>query len=398
MSRRVSGRVVIGGNVLWLSIVSLLNDAASEMIYPLLPLFLVGTLGATPTLLGLIEGVAESTSSLLKLASGWLSDRVRRRRPLILAGYGIATVARPLIAVATMPVHVLAIRFSDRIGKGLRSAPRDALLAASVPATHHGRAFGVHRAADHTGAVLGPLIATALLLVIADVRMVFALAALPGLIALLILVLRVTEAPPHPAPASLLHSPEPDAGSVTRSRPLAWFLAALLLFTLGNATDAFLLLRAADLGVPTAAIPLLWAVHHVSKAAWSVPGGALADRVGARPAIAAGWLVYAVTYAGFGLASSAGAAWLLFLLYGLFHGLTEGPEKALVAALAPAERRGAAFGAYHFTIGIAALPASVAFGLVWQHFDAAAAFLLGAGLALLATTLLLLAPLRPTSR
>lgn len=387
-------RDLLTGNVLWLSVVSLLNDAASEMIYPLLPLFLVGTLGASMTFVGLIEGVAESTSSLLKLVSGWWSDRVRRRKPLVVWGYGIATVARPLVALATAPWHVLAIRFGDRIGKGMRTAPRDALLAESVPATHRGRAFGVHRAADHLGAVIGPVIASLLLLLLdGRLRLVFALALLPGLLSLLVLAQRVHEPPP------VDDAPSPSAGVasilVVFHGPFAHFLFAIGIFALGNATDAFLLLRATELGVPIAAVPLLWGVLHVSKSVWSVPGGALADRFGARAALISGWLLYAVTYAAFALASAAWHVWLLFVVYGLFYGLTESPEKALVAQLSPGGSRGAAFGAFHFVLGVAALPASLAFGMIWQHFGAPAAFHTGAALALAATLLLLLLPDAP---
>lgn len=385
---RATARALLTGNVVSLSMVSLLNDAASEMIYPLLPFFIVGTLGASTAALGLIEGVAESTSSFVKLASGYVSDRVRRRKPLVLAGYAIATVARPLIAAAAAAWHVLVIRFSDRLGKGLRSAPRDALLAESVDPTLRGRAFGVHRAADHLGAVIGPLLGSALLFVVAGrVRLVFALALLPGLVSLAIIVLGVRERAPDSAPQRDARIDVTQATTSVRG-PLARFLAVLLVFSLGNATDAFLLLRAQELGVPLSAIPLLWAVHHISKMTWSIPGGALADRVGPRRTIVAGWLVYALSYAGFALASTVWQAWALFLVYGLFYGLTEAPEKALIAQLAPAGQRGGAFGAYHFVIGIAALPASVLFGVLWQQYGAAAAFSFGATLALLAAVLL----------
>ncbi|MCI0433274.1 MAG: MFS transporter [Gemmatimonadetes bacterium] len=386
----VTGRGWLRGNVLWLSIVSLLNDTASEMIYPLLPLFLTATLGASAAVLGAIEGAAESVSSLLKLASGWVSDRFGRRKPLVIAGYGVAAVVRPLIALAASPWHVLAIRLADRTGKGLRAAPRDALLAASVPAHERGRAFGFHRAADHAGALAGPIIASILLLVMGGaMRPVFALAAIPGALAVLVVLLRVREPArtdsPDPARSSAAGLPVSLRGL---GPVLPGYLVAVFVFTLGNATDAFLLLRARDLGVPAAAIPLLWSALHVSKALWSVPGGVLADRIGARHAIVAGWLVYAATYAGFAAATVAWHAWALFLVYGLFYGLTESPEKALVAALAPEERRGRAFGAYYFAIGIGALPASIAFGVLWERFNPPTAFLAGAGLALLACVLL----------
>jgi MFS family permease len=361
--------------------------------------------------LGVIEGVAESTSSFMKLASGWLSDRLGRRRPLVLWGYGIATVARPLIALVTSPWQVLAIRLSDRTGKGLRTAPRDALLAESVDATERGRAFGVHRAADHLGAVIGPVLAALLLLVLAgNLRAVFALAAVPGALAVLVVVFRVRERDPV-VNGECTGGSEADGRRAMSARAQAWpgtgrvnhsaavgvrghdpvfprYLLAVFVFTLGNATDAFLLLRANALGISAAAIPLLWGVHHISKSAWSAVGGALADRIGARRAIVMGWLVYAFTYAGFALASAPWQIWSLFAVYGLFYGLTEAPEKALVASLAGPGRAGEAFGAYHFAIGIGALPASIGFGWLWQTYSPATAFYAGATVALSAALLL----------
>jgi len=389
-------RSLLKGNVLWLGMVSLLNDTASEMIYPLLPLFLVGTLGAGPAFIGVIEGVAESASSLLKLASGWVSDRVRRRRPLVAGGYALACAVRPLIALATLPWHVLAIRFTDRLGKGLRSAPRDALLAESVPAHMRGRAFGVHRAADHAGAVLGPLIAALLLIHYADrLRFVFALAIVPGILVVLTLLKVREDRPPDARPAPTATSALEPAAFPQR-RTFNRYLAVIALFTLGNATDVFLLLRASALGMAEVAVPLLWGLHHVSKMIWSVPGGALADRFGPRRAIVAGWMVYSLTYAGFAFASQAWHIWALFVVYGLFYGLTEAPEKAFVVQLAPATRRGSTLGAFHATVGFVALPSSVMFGLIWQQFGAPAAFLTGAGLAL-AAALLLIVLVRPSA-
>ena len=376
---------LLRGNVGALALVSLLNDASSEMIFPLLPLFLVGTLGAGPAFLGLVEGVAESTASLLKLAGGWISDRIGRRKLLAGWGYGIATVGRPLIALATAPWHVLAIRFTDRVGKGIRTAPRDALLAESVVPERRGAAFGVHRAADHAGAVIGPLLAAGLLLLLpGQLRIVFGLALIPGLLAMLVLLAGVREIPPAPGPAGAA----PDISLRDLGPTFPRYLGVLVLFTLGNASDAFLLLRAEDLGVATALIPLLWGALHVSKTLWSVPGGVLADRLGGRRVIVAGWLVYAATYLGFAVADAAWHVWALFLVYGLFFGLTEAPEKALVAALAPSELRARAFGTFHFAVGIAALPASLLFGALWEAFGAPVAFGVGAGLALLAALLL----------
>jgi MFS family permease len=378
----------LGRTVVSLAAVSLLTDASSEMIAPLLPIFLTGTLGASVSMVGAIEGAAESTASLLKLASGWWSDRLPRRQPLVVAGYLLASVARPLVALAGSAGHVLAVRLVDRVGKGIRGAPRDALLAAAVPASARGRAFGFHRAADHLGAVVGPLVAFALLRGLGlPLRTIFWLAAIPAALAVLVLVVWVREerAPtPVPSPTRV-----PDARPASRS--LGALLAALLLFTLGNSTDAFLVLRATQLGVPVALIPILWAVLHVVKSASSTPGGALSDRLGRKPTILAGWLLYALVYACFAMADAAWHAWALMGVYGVFFGLTEGAQKALVADLVTPEARGTAFGWYHLTIGVAALPASLLFGLVWDRQGAPSAFLMGAGLALAASLLLGLA-------
>lgn len=384
--------VILRGNVLWLSIVSFLTDVSSEMIYPLLPYFLTHTLRASVAFLGVVEGVAETTASLLKLFSGWFSDRIGRRKPLVLWGYGVAGIARPLIALATAPWHILVIRFSDRVGKGIRTAPRDAMLAASADPAWRGRAFGLHRAADHAGAVLGPLIAMGLLLLLPGrYRIVFALAAVPAILGVVALALFVKEDGARP------QSVKRDGfeGFRDLGNRFYAYLFIVLIFTLGNATDAFLLLRAQSLGVPLAIVPLLWAVLHISKVGFNLLGGAFADRFGARTAIIAGWGFYAATYTGFAFASDAWHAWALFIAYGVFFGLTEAPEKVLVAAVAPEHRRGAAFGAFHFSVGIAALPASVLFGVIWDRFGPRSAFLLGAALAVTAAVALaLLNPVR----
>ena len=377
-------------NVRVLAAVSLLTDLSSEMIYPLLPVFLSVTLGASAATLGAIEGAAESTAALLKLASGWWSDRVARRKPLVLAGYVLASVARPLVAVAQTAGQVLGIRLVDRVGKGIRSSPRDALIADAVSSEQRGRAFGFHRAADHLGAVLGPLVAFALLRWTgATMRQVFWLAAIPAAASVLVLAWGVRE---RAARAAVPRPVDPVAMRPSSGSPLGgrfWaYLAVVVLFTLGNSTDAFLILRATQLGVPVALVPVLWAMLHVVKSAWSTPGGALSDRVGRRPLIVAGWGLYALVYLGFARASASWHAWALFAVYGVFFGLTEGTEKALVADLVPSDRRGTAFGWYNLAIGLAALPASLLFGATWDRFGAPAAFGLGAALAALAAGLL----------
>jgi len=374
-----------------LGLVSLLTDASSEMIYPLLPSFLTGVLGAGPAFVGLVEGLAESVASLLKLASGRISDRMRRRKPLIVGGYTLSSLARPLVAAATAPWHVLVVRIADRIGKGVRGAPRDALLAQVTPREDLGRAYGFHRAMDHAGAVVGPLIASLLLLLHLDLRTVFALAALPALASVLVLVFAVQEVPSATAVGRPSAPPkaEETPGTNPAPRGLGRLLAVIGLFTLGNSSDAFLLLRAQDAGVALPLVPMLWTAHHVVKSTASTAGGALSDRVGRRAAIAAGWVLYALSYAGLALASAPWQVWVLFAVYGLHHALTEGPERALVAEMAAGEARGRAFGLYYALTGALLLPASLITGALWQRLSPAAALLTGAATALVAAIALL---------
>ena len=377
----------LGRNVIALAAVSFFTDASSEMIYPLLPLFLTATLGASAAFVGAIEGAADSVSALLKLASGWLSDRTRRRKPLVVVGYLLASAVRPLVAVAQSATHVLLIRVTDRVGKGIRGAPRDALIADSVDPALRGRAFGFHRAADHAGAVIGPLIVYVLMSQAGvGVRTIFWLAAIPAAIAVITLVVGVREtrpAPPtSPAPLAPLAPLAPQAPLGSR---FFAYLGVLLLFTLGNSTDAFLLLRATELGVGAALLPVLWAMLHLVKSLSSTPGGILSDRRGRKPVIVAGWMVYAVVYLMFGRATDAWHVWALFAVYGVYFGLTEGVERALVADIVPAARRGAAFGWYNLAIGLGALPASVIFGTIYDRFGAFTAFSFGAAAAMLAS-------------
>ena len=401
-------RPSLGRNVLALTLVSFFTDVSSEMIYPLLPVFLTGVLGASASFVGAIEGAAESTSSVLKLVSGWWSDRIRRRKPLVVFGYALASTMRPLVAFARSATEVLVIRLSDRVGKGIRNAPRDALIADSIDSSIRGRAFGFHRAGDHAGGVVGPLIAFALLSWWAmPMRQVFLLAAIPGALAVLISIVGVREPPwaegggqraasqrshsmlrqflrslsRRPLPAALHARPSLPA---LRTLPAPFWstLAVIVLFTLGNSTDAFLLLRATQLGVPVTLAPVLWALLHVVKALASTPGGALSDRVGRKPTLGAGWLLYAAVYAGFAFASDVWHAWVLFAVYGVFFGLTEGTERALIADIVPPERRGSAYGWYHLAVGLGMFPASLLFGVVWDRAGAPTAFLVGATLSL----------------
>jgi MFS family permease len=369
----------------WLiGLISLLNDSASEMLYPLIPLYLTTTLMAGPRALGLIEGVAEATAGLLKLLSGVLVDRSRRSRPWIVLGYGLAGLGRPLIGLIASWPMLLLIRFGDRLGKGLRTTPRDAMLAASVDADRRGLAFGVHRAMDNGGAVLGPLLAWWLLSRQVPIRHLFLGAAVPAVVCLL-LALRLREPAPMPVVA-------PVAGDWhLRHLPPAFrrYLLVVALFTLGNSSNMFLLLRAHELGVEQADIPLLWAAVSAVAALASAPLAAWSDRIGRRRVLVGGYLAYGLFYLGLGLFTGSGhGLYALFAGYGLFMAATEGVEKALVADFASPERRGTAFGWFNLTAGGLLLPASALFGTLYQSISPRAAFLFSATCALIAALLL----------
>jgi MFS family permease len=387
---RAEGRERLPATVVGLGLVSLFTDLSSEAIFPLLPAFLV-TLGASNSFIGVVEGAADLVANALKFFAGREADRRKRQKPLVLLGYGISTVARPLVAFATMPWHVLAVRVVDRVGKGVRTAPRDALIAAVSDQAMRGRAFGFHRAMDHLGAALGTVLALSLLWLFgarspdaatADVmRSVFLWAAVPGLVAMI--TLAWTPELPHPAPPPTQLPREPGLPG-----PLRRALVPLTLFAFANATDAFLLVKAARLGAPPAAAPLLWLALHVIKASLGTAGGRLADRYGKRRALLVGWCVYAVTWGAIGFAGSLPSLFLLTALYGTSHGLVEGAERALVADLAGGRGRGAAFGAYNMVIGVASMLASAGFGLVWDRFGTAPAFVASACCAIAAAATL----------
>jgi MFS family permease len=387
----------LSGNVLALSLVSLLNDTSSEIIYPLLPAFLALTLGASPFAIGLIEGFAESVAALLKLFSGYLSDKFKKRKLPVFFGYSLAALTRPLLAFATSWQQVLFVRVTDRVGKGIRGTPRDALLADSVPAETRGLAFGFNRAADHFGAILGPVCAFLLLSYFAtnpekptaqDYRQVFLFASIPVVIGLFVVGFFVHEkkhekdVEAEPFTPIKLSLKEFD-GNFKR------FLFVIALFTLSNSTDAFLLLRAEQSGIPVAVLPLLWMALHFSKVVFSLIGGDLSDRIGRKTLIFSGWIVYAFVYVGFAFVQTAWQAWALFLIYGVYFGLTEGVEKALVADLVDPKKRGTAFGFYNLAFSISVLPASLIFGGLWTQFGAAAAFLVSAFISICAAGALL---------
>jgi MFS family permease len=381
-------------NVWALSFVSLLNDTSSEIIYPLLPTFLALALGASPFAIGVIEGIAETTASLLKLFSGYLSDKFDRRKLPVFLGYSLASVTRPILAFVTSWEQVFFVRLTDRIGKGIRGAPRDALLAAEVPFERRGLAFGFNRAADHLGAVFGPVIAFVLLYFMAgdsqsptidEYKQVFLVASVPVVLGLFVIAFFVKEE------GRKAHIVKPKIKlSLKEFDPnFKRFLLTISLFTLSNSTDAFLLLRASEAGIATAMLPILWMVLHFSKFLSSIVGGALSDRLGRKKLIFSGWVLYALVYVGFAFIDASWQAWALFLIYGIYFGLTEGAEKALVADLVPAEKRGTAFGLYNLAFGITVFPASLLLGALWSQFGAHVAFIFSACLSVCAAMLLL---------
>jgi MFS family permease len=380
-------------NVLALSFVALLNDTSSEIIYPLLPAFLALSLGASPFAIGLIEGFAESVASLLKLISGYLSDRFGTRKLPVFAGYSMAALTRPALAFVTSWPQVLAARTTDRIGKGIRGAPRDALLVEGLAPNERGLAFGFNRAADHLGAVLGPLAGFVLLAVFAvnansptvdEYQQVFLVASVPVVLGLVVVAFFVRETPR----AVDVDAEPPKLSLAGFDRNFKRFLLVIALFTLSNSTDAFLLLRAADAGISPILLPLLWVTLHISKVVSSLVGGHLSDKFGRRALIMSGWAVYALVYAGFAFVNAPWQAWGLFVIYGTYFGMTEGVEKAFVADMVPENKRGTAYGLYNLAFGITVFPASLLFGLTWNNFGASVAFAASACVSVLAMLLL----------
>jgi MFS family permease len=383
----------ISRNVLLLSAVSLLTDVSSEMVYPLVPLFLSDVLGAPASIVGVIEGFAEATASIFKWVFGALSDRLGKRKPFCLSGYGLAAFTKPLLAVASAWPLVLCARVLDRFGKGLRGSPRDALIADSTPPDLRGRAFGFHRSGDSVGAVCGPLLAVLLLSVLSgNYRAVFLIAFVPGLLStFLILPVRERKAAARPGPLLSL--------SVARENPaLRRFLLITLLFAIGNSSDMFLILRAKQLGASSTTSVLLFTVCNLMNVVSSYPAGILSDRLGRKGILVFGFLLFSGIYLSFGLAAGVGSLWLLFPAYGLYLGLTDGVSKALLVDLVSREERGAALGLQAAITGLSALPASVVAGLLWQRVGPGAAFAYGAITAAIAGLLMLSLQLRPQQR
>lgn len=364
-----------------LGLISLLNDSASEMIYPLLPIFLTSTLGATPAIVGLIEGAADGLASILKLAAGSMSDRLPRRKPLVVAGYALAAASRALIAVAGRWPAVLTARLVDRTGKGIRSAPRDAIIADVTPPEQRGRAFGFHRALDHTGAVVGPLLALLFLEVVhVELRTLFMIAVIPGAIGVVLLMLFLKEVPRLPGDRVAGNQ---ATGQLGKRFWLA--IATIALFSLANSSDVFLILRAHAAGVATAMLPALWAAHHVIKSIFSTRAGALSDLGNRRVLLAAGWGSYAAIYFAFPFAHSLLAFVTLFVLYAIPFTLSEGAERAWIADIVPAAARGKSYGIYYLANGLCVLAGTALFGALYERVSPRAAFFTGASLAVAAS-------------
>ncbi len=383
-------------NVWVVTITSFLTDISSEMVVNLLPLFLANVLGVKTNIIGLIEGVAETTASLLKIFSGWLSDRLRQRKWLTVTGYALSSISKPFLYVVTSWAGVLAVRFSDRVGKGIRTAPRDALIADTIDDQHRGAAFGLHRAGDTAGAALGILIALIVVLAMqsgsvtlsrSTFQTVVLISILPAFLAVAVLAGGARDVP-------ITGQREPPRLSLRGfDRRFRWFLLAISLFTLGNSADAFLILLAQDRGLSVAGVLGMLLTFNVIYAAISGPAGALSDRIGRSRLILGGWTAYGILYLGFALAGDAWEIWTLYALYGIYYGVTEGTAKALVADLVEPGQRGTAYGIYNAAVGVMVLPASVIAGVLWQGafgwngFGASAPFLFGASMALIAVVM-----------
>jgi MFS family permease len=378
-------------NVRFMGIVSFLTDVSSEIIFPLLPLFLTNVLGAKTTIVGLVEGVGDSTATLLRIPSGILSDRIKKRKLLTVWGYSISTIAKPFMYFATSWGIAMGVRFGDRVGKGIRTAPRDALIADSIEDHERGKSFGFHRAMDTGGAVVGIAITAMVIFILQGgeemlsldtYRFMVLVAIVPAVLAVAVLLLKVKE-------KTSIQREEvrpPRAGKFPREFKI--FILIMVLFTLGNSSDAFLVLRAQNLGFSILGVVMLLLLFNLTYALSSSPLGMLSDRWGRKKVIIGGWTVYALVYLGLGLASTGYELWALLVLYGLYYGATEGVSRALVADMVPPERRGEAYGFYHTAVGITVLPASIIAGILWDTVDPSTPFFLSAALSAISIALL----------
>jgi MFS family permease len=374
-------------NVFFAGLVSFFMDVSSEMIYPLMPLFLANVLGINKSMIGLIEGIAEATASLLKVFSGWLSDRLGQRKNLMIAGYAISTLSRPIIALSGVWQQVLAARFIDRLGKGIRTAPRDAIIAESTETSHLARAFSFHRSMDTVGAVIGPAIAMLLLqLHSGNYQMVFWLSMVPGVMAVFTIIFFIRDK----KTAAYMSGERPRLSLRHFNWRMKFFILIATIFALGNSSDAFLILRAEQVGIAPVLIPAVYLTFNLIYSLSAIPAGIAADRFGKKPLILLGFILFAGLYFGFAVAGTAASIWILFGLYGVFMGLTEGIQKGFLATIIPPDFKATAFGVYATFVGLAALPASLIGGVLWDRISPAATFYFGSATATVAAILFMI--------
>lgn len=380
-SDRLKGK--IHSNIFWLGIATFLGDISNGLINVVLPIFLQNVLGLNKTFIGAVEGIADFTAGILRIFFGWFSDRLGKRKIFVWVGYLLASLSRPLLGFASSGPSVLVLRFTDRFGAGIRMAPGDALIADQAGAKQRGRSFGFNRAMDSLGYVAGPLLAYVLLRFVPQgYRLVLWVTAIPAFLTMIVVTLFVHE---HSRPGSTTLSPLILRGLDPQFKH---FIIIVVLFTLGNSSDAFLILRAQSLGITPAIIPLWWALYNVVSTFIAMPSGIISDRIGRFPLIIIGYLCFAAVYFGFAVASHSGILWLLILIYGVYKGMADGAQRTLAADLIPPERRGSAFGVYYTLLSLAALPSSVLAGLLWDTFGSPAPFYFGAALALISTVLM----------
>jgi MFS family permease len=378
-------------NVFFMGLTSLLTDISSELIFTLVPLFLSDVLGATSTLIGLVGGLSDSADSLFRIASGWFSDKIGKRKLLTTLGYSISTVAKPFMLLANSWGAVIGVRLGDRIGKGVRTSSRDALIADSVEAKERGRSFGLHRAMDTAGAVIGLIIAAVIVYMIPGDKFhlernayhwMIIIGIIPAVLAVIVLMTLVHER--KKLAATVKAGITKPAAITPFSKQFILYLIIMALFTLGNSSDFFLILDAQHVDTPLLQVVLMLVLFNLTYALISTPMGVLSDKIGRKRVITIGWLIYGLVYLGFALSGSIWQIWVLFAVYGIYYGICEGAAKAFVADMVPVERRGTAYGLYNGVVGLMALPASLIAGVLWGNIAPAAAFYFGAGLALLA--------------
>jgi MFS family permease len=371
-------------NILFTGLTSFLTDTSVKMIYSVMPMFLM-SIGASKTSLGLIEGVAESTASLIKAFSGFWSDRIGKNKPFMLVGYALSALVMPVYALVISPVQVLVLRFVERFGKGIRTAPRDSLIAASVINNETGRSFGLQKAMDNSGAIAGPLLAFVLLsLSLENYRLIFLLAGIPAILAIFVIIFGIKEAKKEKAGLfKEFHFKD-------FPKRYYLFLAIVFIFTLGNSTDALLMVKANDMGVKVALIPLVYLVTNSVSVIAAVPIGSLADRIGKEKILVAGYLIYSLVYFGFGVASSAGAIVSLFALYGLYSAATDGIQKAFISDITEKNKKGTGLGIYNALLGLTLLPASLIAGTLYDRVNASIPFYFGASTAFLSAILMII--------